>query len=73
MRKVCKKHIDGDRVYDSKKIFIMSIVFIIAAFGMMSIYDYPIIRYSLIAIGMIICVIKRKQIIDKFKMIKERS
>lgn len=39
MRKVCKKHIDGDMVYDSKTIFIMSIVFIIAAFGMMAIYD----------------------------------
>ena len=73
MRKVCKKHIDGDRVYDSRTIFIMSIVFIIAAFGMMAIYDYPIIRYSLIVIGLIVCIIKRKQIIDKFKMIKERN
>ena len=72
MRKVCKKHIDGDKVYDEKVIFAMSAIFVIAAFGMMVIYDRPIIRYSLIAVGMIVCIIKRKQIIDKFKKMKER-
>lgn len=73
MRKVCRKHIDGDKVYDEKTILVMSVIFVIAAFGMMAIYDYPIIRYSLIAVGMIVCVIKRRQILDRFKMIKERN
>ena len=51
----------------------MSVIFVIAAFGMMAIYDYPLIRYSLIAIGLIVCKIKRRQIIDKFKIIKENN
>ena len=72
MRKACKKHIDGDKVYEEKAILAMSTIFVIAAFGMMSIYNYPIIRYSLIAIGLVFCIIKRKRIIDKFKMIKEK-
>lgn len=72
MRKVCKKHIDGDQVYDAKAICLLSVALVLAAFGMMAIYDYPTIRYLLIVIVLAVCVIKRRQIIEKYKMIKER-
>ena len=49
----------------------MSVLFVFAAFGMMAIYDYPIIRYSLLSLGLAVCVNKRKQIITKFKLLKE--
>lgn len=72
MRVVCRRKLDGDKVYDHKTILILSIAFVILAFGMMAIYDYPIIRYAIICIMLIICWFKRDKLIEYFKMIKEK-
>lgn len=72
MRIVCKRKLDGDKVYDHKTIFILSVAFVILAFGMMTIYNYPIIRYAIIFIMLIICWVKRDKFIGYFKMIKEK-
>ena len=72
MRVVCKKKIDGDKVYNGTAIMLISIAFVLLAFGMMLIYDYPLIRYTLILIAIVICFIKRERIISYFKMIKEK-
>ena len=72
MRIVCKKKLDGDKVYDHKTIFILSIAFVILAFGMMAIYDYPVIRYAIICIMLIVCWCKRDKLMGYFKMIKEK-
>ena len=72
MRIVCKKKIDGDKVYNGIAILLISIAFVLLAFGMMLIYDYPLIRYVLILTAILICFIMRERIISYFKMIKEK-
>ena len=72
MRIVCKKKIDGDKVYNGTAILLISIAFVLLAFGMMLIYDYPLIRYTLILIAIAVCFVKRERIIGYFKMIKEK-
>ena len=72
MRIVCKKKIDGDKVYNGTAILLISVAFVILAFGMMAIYDYPVIRYAIICIMLIVCWVKRDKLIKYFKMIKEK-
>ena len=72
MRIVCKKKIDGDKVYNGTAILLISIAFVLLAFGMMLIYDYPLIRYTLILIAIVVCFMRRERIIGYFKMIKEK-
>lgn len=72
MRIVCKKKIDGDKVYNGTAILLISIAFVLLAFGMMLICDYPLIRYTLILTAIVICFIMRERIISYFKMIKEK-
>ena len=70
MRIVCKRKIDGDKVYNGSAILLISIAFVLLAFGMMLIYDYPLIRYTLILTAIVICFAMRERIISYFKMIK---
>ena len=72
MRIVCKKKIDGDKVYNGTAILLISIAFVLLAFGMMLIYDYPLIRYTLILTAIVICFFMRERIISYFKMIKDK-
>lgn len=72
MRIVCKKKLGGDRVYNGTVILLVSVAFVILAFGMMLIYDYPLIRYTLILAVFVVCFVMRERIMSYFKMIKER-
>ena len=72
MRIVCKKKLGGDRVYNGTVILLVSVAFVILAFGMMLIYDYPLIRYTLILAVLVVCFVMRRRIMSYFKMIKER-
>ncbi len=73
MRIVCKKKLDGDKVYDHKTILILSILFVVLAFGMMAIYDYLIIRYLIILGIVCLCFIKRKKLMNILKTIKNKG
>ena len=72
MRIVCKKKIDGDKVYNGTAIILISVAFVLLAFGVMLIYDYPLIRYTLILTAIVFCFMMRERIISYFKMIKEK-
>lgn len=73
MRIVCKKRINGDKVYNNTAILLISIVLVLLSFLVMLIYDYPIIRYTLILIVLVFCGIKRKLIFRYANMIKENK
>lgn len=73
MRKVCKKHIDGDKVYNSKTIFILSILFVVLSFGMMAVYNYPVIRYLILVCAASVCFAKRQKLFQYFKMVREKK
>ena len=69
---ICKKELNNDKIYNGKIFLLLSIIFVILAFCMMLIYDYPLIRYTLILIAIVVCFVKREHIISYFKMIKEK-
>ena len=70
MRVVCRKYLDGARVYDGKAILIISSVAVILSFGMMLLYNYWVIRYGLIIIVMAVLFYKRKSLLGILKAIK---
>ena len=60
MRKVCKECLNGIKVYDLKWLLSITIVFLTLGFVLLTTYSYMYLRYSLIAIFLILCVWKRQ-------------
>ena len=62
MNNVCKKHCDGKKPYNGNVILALTLVFIALGFLFLITYDYPIIRYSLILMILILLIINNKKI-----------
>lgn len=76
MTRICREKMNGVRVYNTKLLIAMSLLFIASGFVMMSTYNHPIIRYGIILIALVIAVIKRKQILsllNSFFALRKRS
>jgi O-antigen/teichoic acid export membrane protein len=73
MRKVCKEKIDGERVFDLRFIFILSIVVIGLSVAVTLIYEWPIIRYCLFAMVVIALFIKKNAVISYFRNMMQSS
>lgn len=73
MQIVCRKYLDGAKVYDGKFILIISVSVVMFSFGLMLIYDYWYVRYGLVIAALIAMYIKRRKLIDIFKMMKEKK
>ena len=67
MNKVCDEFCDSIRPYNVKKLFAITIPFVVCGFGLMFTYNYPVIRYSLLGVFAAIIFVKRKQMIDVIK------
>lgn len=67
MRWVCRKHLDGERVYDPKVLLGVSICFVTAGMLLMTTYNVPVLRYSLVVILLVLIVIFRKKVIGYAK------
>lgn len=63
MRKVNKKYMNNCKVYDVKIILLIGLLLIIVSALMMSLFNYWYIRYSIIAIVVVILFVFRKKII----------
>lgn len=70
MKLVCKKELNGDNVYDNKAILFISLAVIAAAFLMLLIYDYWILRYAVLVALLLFILIKRKKIVGNLMIIK---
>ncbi len=64
MDRICKEKMDGIRVYNTKLLMLMSILFVIAGFAMMGTYYSPIVRYSIILIVLLLAFVQRKKIMS---------
>ena len=53
MRKVCDQFCEGEYPYDTRKILIIVIPFIAAGFLLLITYRLPILRYSLLGVGLV--------------------
>ena len=63
MRKICKKDVDGIKVYNSKTILLISAVYLIAGFVASMTYHNNTVRYLIIAIGIIVTIVFRKKLL----------
>lgn len=69
MKKVCKQFCDSEYPYESKKILLITIPFMMTGLTFLATYNYPAIRYSIIVFAGIIAIIMRRRIIDSLKKI----
>lgn len=67
MRRVCKKECGDIQPYDTKKIFLISIIFILLGFSTLFLYKYIILRYTILFIIAIMIIIKHSDIIAIIK------
>lgn len=69
MKKVCKKHIGGKRIYDVKTLTFVVVIFIVVSIASTSLYEeqFALVRYVLLAIILIVSFIKRGQIANLIK------
>lgn len=73
MRKINKDYMGGIKVYNSKLILLISLVFATACAMLMLLYNYTIIRYEVLGISLVIAVLQKNKIIRLFKQIKEEK
>ena len=69
MKKVCRECCDGEYPYETKKIILITVPFLIAGFVFMATYNYPLIRYGLVGVAVIVAVVMRNKIISVVKNI----
>ncbi len=69
MKKVCRDCCDGEYPYETKKIVYISVPFLIVGFILLATYNYPIIRYSIVAASAVVAIIMRKKILKIVKRI----
>ncbi len=62
MRRVCKIHMNGEKVYSIKIIMLLGGGLMVASFGIMLLYPFALVRYGLLVVCVIIALIKRKQL-----------
>jgi O-antigen/teichoic acid export membrane protein len=63
MRRTLKKHLDGLDVYNNKLIFKMAIAFIAIILLVNVLYQFTIIRYTVIVFSLVMVVVKRKYLL----------
>lgn len=69
MRKICKKYLDNVQVYETRKILIISFVFIVGGLLLLLTYSLMLVRYSIILMVLLAMLIKRRSIIEIIKKI----
>lgn len=67
MNKICDQYYDGLRPYNIKIIFAITIPFIVIGFIFLFTYDYPLIRYLIIAFVAVVAYFMREKIIKVIK------
>ena len=60
---------NGEYVYDNRILVGLYLVFMILGFGLMATYNYPYIRYGIIAVIIIAMIVMRKKILTMLKSI----
>ena len=69
MRKICHKYLNDMKPYNIKIILVISAGFMIAGFIMLFTYSYPFVRYSIIAVTIIVLILKRCTIKSQLKQL----
>ncbi len=73
MRKVCKDKLGINSVYNDKFIILITVIYLICTALAMCLYNFVVVRYSVLLIAFIIIVIKREKVISLVKSIKKKD
>lgn len=73
MRKVCKDKLKVKSVYNDKLILCISLVYLGCTALAMCVYNFIIVRYSILVIAFIVLIIKRDSVIKLIKNIKKKD
>ncbi|MBR3808845.1 MAG: oligosaccharide flippase family protein [Clostridia bacterium] len=73
MRKVCKEKLNTKSVYNDKLILLITLAYLGCTALAMSLYNFAIIRYSILVIAFIVLIIKRDFVINLIKSIKSKG
>lgn len=71
MCKVCKQNLNGYKVYDVKIILLIGFALMVVSGIMMLLYNHIVIRYSVLALAIIIVLLFKKKIISAFAEMKK--
>ena len=64
MEKLIRKNFPNRNIYNYKTIYIIAILFLCSGFLIIPTYNYPIIRYSILMVALIMIVAKRDYIVN---------
>ena len=73
MQKISKSVLNDTKIYDMRIIVLLSIVIVLVTIGLTFTYEYPLIRYSILLLVLLIAFIKRKTLISTLKQIKKKN
>ena len=73
MKKVCKKHVINESIYDEKNILVIAIILTIISLLVMLLYKLFIIRYLIIGCMIILAILKKNFIVNLLTKIKEKK
>lgn len=74
MRLSCKKNIEtgSSKIFDPKIIVLISLIYMVLAFGMMSLYSFRVVRLLIIAAAFAVLFICRKKIISLYSYMRRK-
>ena len=67
MRKVCRECCDSDYPYETRKIFMITVPFLIAGFVFLATYKLPVLRYGIVGVAVVLAIVFRNRIIGIVK------
>jgi O-antigen/teichoic acid export membrane protein len=67
MKRICRDRLESIKVFDAWFIILLTISLVLTAAGFTALYKATPVRYVIIAICMLGCVVKRKIILELFK------
>lgn len=62
-RRICKKYIDGEQIYDISKMLLISAGLIVGTIICMVLYNYTVVRYGVILVAALVCLLNIKKIL----------
>ena len=73
MRRVCRRYLDGQDPYRLKILLPITAVFLLVGFVFLFVYQHMVIRYVMVAVIIVGCVLFRKKIMEVVRLIRAGS
>ena len=67
MRRICRECCEGKYPFTTNKILLITIPFLFAGFGLLTTYNYPVIRYGIVVVALIVAFIFKRNITKAIK------